>query len=106
MREVDDILEESNTNSHFTSSTPLKVADEIISDSQEQLDIQSNISHHKSKPLYNAALIGFIVGLVICEICQTGRGQPALVYLVPSMVVSIGLVGAKNKELLKMWKFE
>lgn len=49
-----------------------------------------NVNDRKSK-LYNSAIGGYVIGLVMCEIFQTGSGAPALLFLVPSMLLSLGI---------------
>lgn len=38
-----------------------------------------------------ACSTGFLIGCLMCEVFQTGQGQPALVFIVPSMLISLGL---------------
>jgi hypothetical protein len=55
--------------------------------------------------LYPASLGGFVIGCVALELLQTGQGgQPALLYLVPAMLVSVGLAGARAGVLKNMWE--
>merc|ERR1719245_10465 len=52
--------------------------------------------------LYCISLIGYLVGLITATVMVdiTGLAQPALLYLVPSVILSV-LVRAKRKNLLK-----
>jgi len=59
----------------------------------------------KQVSLFKASLSGFVLGCLACEIFQTGAGQPALLYLVPSMTLTILTVGLINRDLPDMWKF-
>lgn len=53
-----------------------------------------------SPSYYSAALAGFAVGCILCELLQTGAGgQPALLYLVPSMVTAVLAVGVARGEV-------
>lgn len=42
-------------------------------------------------PLFQSCLWGYVAGCVLCEVFQTGGGQPALLYIVPSMVAALTL---------------
>ena len=54
--------------------------------------------------LYPAALFGFVIGCFSLELLQTGAGgQPALIYLVPAMLLSVFAAGAKAGALGRMW---
>jgi hypothetical protein len=39
--------------------------------------------------VYNSALGGYALGCLLCELFQTGAGQPALLYVVPAMVATM-----------------
>lgn len=56
-------------------------------------------------PTFSAALNGFLLGCFLCEVFQTGQGQPALVYIVPSSLIAVALSGLKNKNIREMWEF-
>lgn len=43
------------------------------------------------KPLFDAFMIGLIISFVMLEVFQTGQGQPALEYIVPSVLISMFL---------------
>lgn len=54
--------------------------------------------------LYPAALFGFVLGCLSLELLQTGAGgQPALIYLVPAMLLSVFVAGFKAGALGRMW---
>jgi hypothetical protein len=55
------------------------------------------------KSLYSASLVGFGVGCVLCEVLQTGAGQPALLYLVPSMLTSVLFTALLNGQISDIW---
>jgi hypothetical protein len=46
-----------------------------------------NVDRH----IYRAAIFGYAVGCFLCEIFQTGSGQPALLFILPAMVITLGL---------------
>ena len=47
--------------------------------------------------LYPVAIAGYFIGCFMCELFQTGQGQPALLYIVPSMLASLGLTAIIDK---------
>ena len=55
-----------------------------------------NEDNDESSGLFGASLIGFVLGCLLCEVLQTGQGQPALIYLVPSMFFTVTLQGFKK----------
>lgn len=61
--------------------------------------VSTNIS------LFSSTLIGYMIGCFALEITQTGAGQPALIYLVPSMLISVLVSGIFNKKIQDMWNF-
>lgn len=46
--------------------------------------------------LFDGSVLGYGIGCFACEIFQTGGGQPALLYLVPSMLFSILIASRRN----------
>ena len=50
-----------------------------------------SINGRSGRSYHQAALVSYAAGCFLCEIFQTGAGQPALVFIVPSMLV--GVVG-------------
>ena len=54
------------------------------------------------------ALFAYGAGLLISFAASfvSGKGQPALLYLVPLTVGSALLVGTKNKEVRELWSFQ
>ena len=48
---------------------------------------------------YASSIIGVVVGCIICEVLQTGSGQPALLYIIPSMLAAVALEKAYSKLL-------
>lgn len=53
--------------------------------------------------LYSASLAGYAVGCVLNDLLMTGSGSPALLYLVPSMLVTVGVTSLFTGNLTKMW---
>jgi len=54
--------------------------------------------------IYRATLSGFAIGCLLCEILQTGSGQPALIYLVPAMLATTATKGLFTGQLGRMWE--
>ena len=68
-------------------------------------DFDKSIGDNKDISLFSASLFGYVIGCFLLEVFQTGAGQPALVFIVPSMLLTIFLVGIKSKALQKMWNY-
>ena len=47
------------------------------------------VSTKASSSYYRASLAGYALGCVLCELLQTGAGAPALLYVVPSMILTM-----------------
>ena len=76
-----------------------------VSSSQESDSFASkspSITDRRS--LYSASLIGYFIGCILCDVFMTGSGQPALLYIVPSMVASVFVTSASNGELQTIFK--
>ena len=58
------------------------------------IHVQLNLS------MFQASLAGYALGCLLCELFQTGSGQPALIYIVPSMFLVLSIqylvLSAKN----------
>ena len=55
--------------------------------------------------VHSAALVGYGVGCLLCEVFQTGRGQPALLYVVPAMLAAVAIAGAATGDVGGMWAY-
>eukprot|EP01138_Halocafeteria_seosinensis_P009826 gb/GECG01010037.1/.p1 GENE.gb/GECG01010037.1/~~gb/GECG01010037.1/.p1 ORF type:complete len:690 (+),score=40.64 gb/GECG01010037.1/:1-2070(+) len=62
----------------------------------------------KTTSYFTWLLLGYAFGLAMANIAiyVTGMGQPALLYLVPLMLLPTYLLGFRNGELRQMWKGE
>lgn len=60
----------------------------------------------KRRSLYSASLVGYFLGCLLCDVFMTGNGQPALLYIVPSMAVSVMATATLNGELFDVFKTE
>jgi hypothetical protein len=67
----------------------------------------SNAEAEKTFPLFSSCVGGYVIGCIACEIFQTGQGQPALIFFVPSMLLSLGLASIRSKMSIKdMFEFD
>ena len=53
-------------------------------------------------PLYNSALLGYIIGCVLNEVFMGSAGTPALLYLVPSMLIAVGIEALRRGRVSDM----
>ncbi|KAG8528649.1 uncharacterized protein KY384_006336 [Bacidia gigantensis] len=60
-----------------------------------------------SKPYFNATLTGYILGMLCTLVAMvvSGRGQPALLYLSPSVLGALYLTALKRGELKLLWNY-
>jgi hypothetical protein len=56
-------------------------------------------------PTFSAICTGFVIGCVLCEVFQTGQGQPALIYIVPATVSMLAITTLRRNEFSDMWAF-
>ena len=47
--------------------------------------------------MYSATITGYFIGCFMCEVFQTGQGQPALLYIVPSMLIALGIASITER---------
>ncbi|KAI8472925.1 MAG: peptidase A22B, signal peptide peptidase [Monoraphidium minutum] len=59
------------------------------------------------RPTFTAAMAAYVVGLAAAFVANgvTGMGQPALLYIVPSMLGALAISGAARNELGRLWRF-
>ena len=60
--------------------------------------LNSKLDVDSRKSLFSSSMLGYGIGSLLCEIFQTGQGQPALLYIVPSMFVSVFIRGVLRGE--------
>lgn len=65
--------------------------------------IKAQQTETKTMSTFTASSTGFLIGCLMCEVFQTGQGQPALVFIVPSMIISVLLTVVLNGNLGEMW---
>ena len=66
-------------------STAQNASDEPEQSPQVAESDESSNSDGNFPLLYPSAMAGFVIGCLLCEVFQTGAGQPALLYVVPGM---------------------
>ena len=59
------------------------------------------------KPYFTAGMVGYVVGMLVTGTVMyiANHGQPALLYLVPSVLGSLWTTGAVKGELVHMWAY-
>ena len=74
---------------------------------EEKIDLlNSKLDIDSKNSLFSSSVLGYGIGCLLCEIFQTGQGQPALLYIVPSMFVSVLITGLLRGELRDMWEYQ
>jgi cation transporter-like permease len=68
----------------------------------------TSIPAAESKPasIFSSSVVGYGIGCFLCELFQTGQGQPALLFIVPAMLASVGAVGSVSGQLSDMWSYD
>jgi Signal peptide peptidase len=66
-------------------------------DRKLELDLRSSV--------FSSSLIGYGLGCFLCELFQTGEGQPALLFIVPSMLITVFITGLIRGEITEMWSY-
>jgi minor histocompatibility antigen H13 len=59
------------------------------------------------KPYFHAAMFGYLLAMVatLVVLLVFNHAQPALLYLVPGVVVAVWLTGAIRREIMDMWAY-
>ncbi|KAJ8122454.1 hypothetical protein O1611_g9833 [Lasiodiplodia mahajangana] len=59
------------------------------------------------KPYFHAALFGYLVGMIatLAVLLTFKHAQPALLYLVPGVVIAVWATGAVRGEIREMWQY-
>ena len=74
---------------------------------EEKIDLlNSKLDIDSKNSLFSSSVLGYGIGCLLCETFQTGQGQPALLYIVPSMFVSVLTTGLLRGELKDMWEYQ
>lgn len=61
-----------------------------------RFDMKNDDLEDPNRPTFRAVLAGYLVGCLLCEIFQTGAGQPALVYIVPPTLLFLAISGIRQ----------
>lgn len=63
--------------------------------------------NHFDKPYFIAGIVSYLLGLSICMgvLLLFNRGQPALLYIVPSLLVGTAVTALRQQEFKKVWQF-
>eukprot|EP00638_Chattonella_subsalsa_P006547 CAMPEP_0117737042 /NCGR_PEP_ID=MMETSP0947-20121206/2293_1 /TAXON_ID=44440 /ORGANISM="Chattonella subsalsa, Strain CCMP2191" /LENGTH=380 /DNA_ID=CAMNT_0005552455 /DNA_START=542 /DNA_END=1684 /DNA_ORIENTATION=- len=80
-------------------------ATSVVDDESPMLPY-GNEEKNRGSPFFGASVFGYALGCILCEVFQTGQGQPALLYIVPAMFASLGSVGLFRREISEMWTFD
>lgn len=73
---------------------------------EEKIEIlETKLSVNMKNSVFSSSLVGYGIGCFLCEVFQTGQGQPALLFIVPSMFFSVFISGVLRGELDDMWAF-
>ena len=87
------------------SSLSRSTSSEISSPSSSR---SSSASSREPRGYYAASLAGFVVGCGACELAPSvaGKGLPALLVLLPTMLLAIGAIGTARDELRDLWEYD
>ena len=66
-------------------------------DRKLELDLRTSV--------FSSSLIGYGLGCFLCELFQTGEGQPALLFIVPSMLITVFITAIIRGEVAEMWSY-
>lgn len=78
----------------------------VILEEEKVAILQTKISVINKNSVFRSSLIGYGIGCFLCEVFQTGQGQPALLFIVPSMFFTVFVTGVLRGELDDMWTFD
>lgn len=78
----------------------------VILEEEKVAILQTKISVIEKNSVFRSSLIGYGIGCFLCEVFQTGQGQPALLFIVPSMFFTVFVTGVLRGELDDMWTFD
>ena len=99
-------LRKEETNDRETAKVREREQNIIVILEEEKIEvISSKLDVDSKNSLFSSSILGYGIGCVLCEIFQTGEGQPALLYIVPSMFTSVFTTGVLRGELKDMWEY-
>ena len=62
----------------------------------------TNTANQPTYPLYKSALLGYVIGCVLNEVFMGSAGTPALLYLMPSMLIAVGIEALRRGRVSDM----
>ena len=99
-------MRKEETNDRETAKVREREQNIIVILEEEKIEvISSKLDVDSKNSLFSSSILGYGIGCVLCEIFQTGEGQPALLYIVPSMFTSVLTTGVLRGELKDMWEY-
>ena len=78
----------------------------VILEEEKVAILQTKLAVNDKNSVFRSSLIGYGIGCFLCEVFQTGQGQPALLFIVPSMFFTVFASGVLRGELDDMWVFD
>jgi len=71
------------------------------------LEKEDDSSDKEQISLFKVSMTSYIIGCLACEFApRVSSGLPALVFIIPSMLVSVILASAASGDLADLWKFD
>lgn len=71
-----------------------------------RFDNMMKSKYGKSSSLFLTSMVGYALGCLLLDIFQTGQGQPALVYIVPTMSICLLAIAVKENIINILWESE
>jgi hypothetical protein len=102
---TNNILKEKN---QFNNINKINFNSNLIINNKLNSNNIKNINNNKvyKSSLFAVTIFGYLLGCFFCEVFQTGNGQPALLFIVPSMLLMMVLSGFINKNLKDIFEFD
>lgn len=84
-----------------------KWGDKLWIRGSSHLDLPAALSISFNKPYFSASMIGYVIGMIATLVFMSifRHAQPALLYLVPGVLISTWATGLIRGELKEMWNF-
>ena len=74
---------------------------------EEKIEIlNKKIEKNLKNSVFSSSLLGYGLGCFFCELFQTGEGQPALLYIVPSMLLTVLITGLIRGDMMEFWNYD
>lgn len=101
-----DNVDESNEISEISKENERENNIRAILDEEKIELLNKKMEKDLRNSVFSSSLIGYGLGCFLCEIFQTGEGQPALLYIVPSMLLTVFLTGLARGDVLEFWSYD